>query len=84
VVAFPRGAAPEIVEEGVTGCLVDDVDGMSAALRRLEGFDRARCRRRARLRFGAARMTREYERVYAQALAGALLAGGAEESSYAG
>lgn len=84
VVAFRRGAAPEIVEEGVTGWLVDDVDEMAAALRQLDGFDRVRCRRRAQLRFGAARMTGDYERVYAHALAGSLLSGGAEESSYAG
>jgi glycosyltransferase involved in cell wall biosynthesis len=85
VVAFPRGAALEIVDEGITGFLVGDLAEMAAALARLDAFDRVACRRRAQARFGSARMVRAYERVYARAGATAqLAAGGAEESSYAG
>ncbi|HEY6098665.1 MAG TPA: glycosyltransferase, partial [Anaeromyxobacter sp.] len=68
VVAFRRGAAPEIVDDGVTGRLVDDVGEMSDALRELDGFDRAACRQRARERFSAARMARDYLAVYAAAI----------------
>lgn len=64
VIAFRRGAAPEIVEEGVTGFLVDDVDEMAAVLANMDPFDRATCRRRAQARFSAAKMVSEYERVY--------------------
>jgi glycosyltransferase involved in cell wall biosynthesis len=82
VIAFPRGAAPEIVEHGLTGFLVEDVDEMAAVLARLIGFDRASCRRRARRRFSAARMAAEYQRIYEKATARTVCAPG--ESSYAG
>ncbi len=87
VIAFRRGAAPEIVDEGVTGFLVADVDEMAFALAKLDRFDRfdrAGCRCRARARFSAGRMVLAYERLYARAIARLDLAGGAEESSYAG
>jgi glycosyltransferase involved in cell wall biosynthesis len=68
VIAFRRGAAPEIVEDGVTGFLVDDVEGMADALGRVRELDRAACRRRARARFSASRMVRDYLAVYRAAL----------------
>ena len=40
VVAFRRGAAPEIVTHGITGYLVDDVDEMVSAVRRVSEIDR--------------------------------------------
>ena len=67
VIAFPRGAVPEVVDEGVTGFLVENPDAMAAALSRLDGFDREACRRRAAERFSVTRMARGYERVYARA-----------------
>jgi glycosyltransferase involved in cell wall biosynthesis len=79
VVAFPCGAAPEIVEEGLTGHLVDGVVGMAAALRTLRRFDRARCQARARERFSGARMAREYLDVYRAALRAGAPVGGGEE-----
>ena len=85
VIAFARGAAPEIVDEGTTGFLVDDQVEMAAVLAQLDRFDRAGCRMRAVARFSSARMVRDYERVYARAIAGGgILAGRAEESIYAG
>jgi glycosyltransferase involved in cell wall biosynthesis len=85
VLAFPRGAAPEIVDEGVTGFLVNGVDEMAAVLRSLDGFDRAACRRRAQSRFSSARMVADYARLYAAAAAsGPRLGVEAEESRYAG
>jgi len=69
VVASRRGAAPEIVEDGITGFLVDDDDGLGPALARAASIDRARCRRRARERFDAARMVEDYLRVYRGAMA---------------
>ncbi|MFZ5477872.1 MAG: glycosyltransferase family 4 protein [Myxococcota bacterium] len=66
VIAYRRGAAPEIVDEGVTGFLVDDVDGLVARLEALARgpFDRVACRRRAMRRFGAERMVEDYLDVY--------------------
>jgi glycosyltransferase involved in cell wall biosynthesis len=71
VVAFPRGSAPELVEEGVTGFLVSDAHQMTELIRpggALEGFDRRRCRARAAERFGRARMAADYERLYTRAV----------------
>jgi glycosyltransferase involved in cell wall biosynthesis len=64
VIAFPRGAAPEVVDEGVTGFLVRDVAEMAAAISRAAALDRRRCRARAAARFGAPRMVADYVRVY--------------------
>jgi glycosyltransferase involved in cell wall biosynthesis len=64
VIARRAGALPEIVEHGVDGFLVDDVEEASFAVGRLDRLDRQRIRERARARFSVARMTDEYERVY--------------------
>jgi glycosyltransferase involved in cell wall biosynthesis len=64
VIAFRRGSVPEIVEEGITGFVVDDAAEMSARLRSLERFDRERCRARAVERWNSTRMARDYVRIY--------------------
>ncbi len=69
VVAFARGAAPEIVEEGENGFLVRDVKGMAAALRLAARLDRRRIQARARARFSADRMAAEYVGIYRTAIA---------------
>ena len=64
VVAFARGSAPEVVDEGVTGYLVDDVHAMAAAIPRAVRLDRHRCRSQAQSRFGASLMVQRYEALY--------------------
>jgi glycosyltransferase involved in cell wall biosynthesis len=64
VVAYRKGSMPEVVDEGVTGRLVDDVAGAVAAVDGIGGIDRGTCRVRARERFGKDRMVDEYLRVY--------------------
>jgi glycosyltransferase involved in cell wall biosynthesis len=66
VLAFDRGAAPEIVEDGLTGFVVEDVDGMVAALGRLDEIDPRDCRSAVEQRFGVDQVARAYERVYAE------------------
>jgi glycosyltransferase involved in cell wall biosynthesis len=70
VIAHRRGAVPEIVEDGVTGFLVEGVEEMADALRRAGSLDRLEIQARARLRFSACRMAARYEAVY-QTVAGA-------------
>ena len=60
VVAFRRGALPEIIEHGVTGFLVHDADEMADAMLAADALDPAMCRRAAEDRWSAARMTRAY------------------------
>ena len=40
VIAYRRGSVPEVIEDGWTGFLVDDVAGAVAAVERLDGLDR--------------------------------------------
>jgi glycosyltransferase involved in cell wall biosynthesis len=69
VVAWRMGAMPEIVEDGETGFLVDDVDGAVAAVSRLGELSRSRCRASAVGRFGVERMAVAYSQVYADLVA---------------
>ncbi|MGG5807704.1 glycosyltransferase [Falsiroseomonas sp. CW058] len=64
VVAFPSGALPEIVEDGVTGFLVRDVAEMAAAIREAPRLDPEACREAARRRFSAERMVAHYLDLY--------------------
>lgn len=64
VLAFGRGAVPEVVEEGVTGFVCRDLSEMVARLTDLGQFDRPRCRRRALERWTTPRMVRDYMTVY--------------------
>lgn len=64
VIAYPSGALPEIVEEGVTGFLVRGVDAMAEALGKVQRLSRAACRRSAEERFDKRRMVERYFGVY--------------------
>lgn len=69
VIAYRRGSMAEIVDEGVTGLLVDDLAGAVAAVGRVEKLDRSDCRALAATRFSAERMVDDYLRVYQRVLA---------------
>jgi glycosyltransferase involved in cell wall biosynthesis len=64
VVAYRKGSMPEVVDEGVTGRLVDTVEDAVAAVGSIGAIDRWACRARARQRFGADRMVDDYLRIY--------------------
>src|SRR5918912_3593943 len=64
VLAFARGAAPEIIQHGVTGWLGADEADLAKALIRAREFDRATCRASVEQRFTLDRMARDHERLY--------------------
>jgi glycosyltransferase involved in cell wall biosynthesis len=64
VVAYRKGSMPEVVDEGVTGRLVDRADQAVKAVAGIGEIDRAACSARARERFGADRMVDDYLRIY--------------------
>ena len=68
VVAFARGAAPEIIEEGETGFLVEDIDGMVEAVRHVGEIDPRRCRRHVEERFDIPVMVDGYLQTYKRIL----------------
>ncbi|HEY3086252.1 MAG TPA: glycosyltransferase family 4 protein [Candidatus Dormibacteraeota bacterium] len=68
VIAMSHGAAPELVEPGVTGFLADDVDGMVEAFQHLDEIDLERCAEEAVRRFGPERMADGYLAVYERAI----------------
>ena len=70
VLAFARGAAPEIVEHGVTGALAPDVAGLARALEDVGRVERARCRAAATGHFSARRMVAEHLELYASVVDG--------------
>ncbi len=67
-IAFNRGSVPEIIENGVTGYIVNNADEAVSALSKLEGFDRKRCRERFERRFSVQRMAEDYLALYRRLL----------------
>jgi glycosyltransferase involved in cell wall biosynthesis len=70
VLAFAQGAAPEIIQHGVNGFLVDDEHEMAAMVPKAAEIDPEQCRRSAKERFSPDRVAAGYEEVYSAALAG--------------
>jgi glycosyltransferase involved in cell wall biosynthesis len=64
VAALDRGAVREIVDDGVTGLVFENLEQMANELPRVFDLDRRRVRRRAVERFGIDRMVNEYIAVY--------------------
>jgi glycosyltransferase involved in cell wall biosynthesis len=64
VIGFRRASVPEIIDDGLTGFVVDDVEAMVAAIERLGEIDRLACRRAAERRFTVERMVDDVEAMY--------------------
>ena len=64
VVGYPRGSVPEIIEDGVSGFLVNDAPEAAAALKNIAAIDRRKCRQSFELRFSAKRMAQDYLSIY--------------------
>jgi len=70
VIATPHGSVPELVIDGVTGFIRDDIDGLVDALRSVHTLDRTACRRDAAERFSTERMVADHVQAYRAAIAG--------------
>lgn len=70
VIAFRGGAVEELIRNGVTGFVVDNVEGAVQAIGGLDRIDRSVCRREFEQRFSVDRMCRDYVRIYRQIVAG--------------
>jgi glycosyltransferase involved in cell wall biosynthesis len=69
VIAFRRGSVPEIVEDGVSGFIVETVEEAVAAVQRLAELDRSKVRAAFERRFTVERMARDYLEIYQQLIA---------------
>ena len=66
VIAFARGSVPEVMTDGVTGFIVNDVEEAVRATGRVGTIDRRRCRQAFERRFTADRMAGDYMSLYVQ------------------
>jgi glycosyltransferase involved in cell wall biosynthesis len=70
VIAFGQGSVPEIIEDGLTGFIVDDIESAAAAVPLALRLDRKAIRRRFEERFSAGRMARDYLALCERVLSG--------------
>jgi glycosyltransferase involved in cell wall biosynthesis len=68
VIAFHRGSVPEVLDDGVTGCIVETMDEAVAAVPRALTLDRAAVRGCFEARFSVERMAADYLEVYERLL----------------
>jgi glycosyltransferase involved in cell wall biosynthesis len=66
VIAFRNGSVPEVIDDGITGFIVEDVDQMVEAVSRVHQIDGAACRRAVEERFTVDRLVTDYEALYAR------------------
>lgn len=68
VVAFNKGSIPEIIKNGETGYVVEDIEGMIDAIQAIDNIDRQACRDHALSNFSAENMASGYEAIYEKIL----------------
>lgn len=70
VIAYNRGSVPEIVNDGITGFIVQDnsVDGLKTAMKKIDEIDRKNCRALVSDHFSVSQMVEGYETVYKKIL----------------
>jgi glycosyltransferase involved in cell wall biosynthesis len=68
VIAFNRGSMPELIKDGETGFLVNDVDGAVEALKSLKNIKRIDCCTWATWQFSCDKMVSDYLKLYHQIL----------------
>ncbi len=71
VVAFGRGSVPELIKDGETGFVVDPnegLQGMEAAIKKIDQIDRLACRKHVEDNFTVERMVDNYEKLYQEVI----------------
>lgn len=63
IIAFRRGSVPEIVVDGKTGFIVDTVEEMAEAIKKIDTIDRQACRNHVLEKFSNQRMVERYDTV---------------------
>ena len=63
-IAFRHGSVPEVIDDGVSGIIVESVEEAVQAVGRVKSMSRAACRNAFDRRFTARRMAREYLNLY--------------------
>ena len=66
VIALDRGSCREVIEDGVTGYLVDDVEGACRAVDKISSISRKACRERVEKKFSLEVMAENYEKIYSE------------------
>ncbi len=64
VIAKRRGSVPEVIEDGVTGYIFEDLEEAVKAVERISTLNRKRCREVFERRFSARRMAQDYLSIY--------------------
>jgi len=64
IIAYDCGSVPEVMEDGVTGFIVADLDQAVKGVDRIRDLSRSRCREVFERRFAAERMASDYVEVY--------------------
>ena len=70
VIAWRNGSVPEVMEDGVTGFVVDSIEKAAKAVGRVAGLSRETCRKVFEERFDASRMASDYLEVYRRLVRG--------------
>jgi glycosyltransferase involved in cell wall biosynthesis len=70
VIAFRRGSVPEVLENGITGLIVDNIDSAVKAVSEIENVDRRRCREEFEKNFSSSRMANDYLKMYLKLVEG--------------
>lgn len=68
VISFARGAAPELIKDGLTGYLVENVDQMVEKMSQINNIDRRACRENVENRFSIPAMIDGYKKSYNKAI----------------
>ncbi len=64
VIAFNRGAVPELIEHGKTGFIVKNTSEMVQAMKKIDQIKRKDCRTHVEENFSVEKMVNEYEKLY--------------------
>jgi len=68
VIAFKEGSMPELIEDGKTGFLVNNIEEACQALKKIKKISRKYCREYVKKNFNLKRMVNRYEKLYKKIL----------------